>query len=91
MLTNNATGNNKLPSLVPNPSIFHTLQFERGVDDWAFFSKGLNLLIYHSLRSFGNDSTLADDHALDCLMTVMDLKIEVDNSIIEILSSIPKV
>lgn len=91
-MSTKATGNQALPSIetISNPNIYQTLQFERGVDDWACFSQGINQLLYHSIKSMGNDSTLADEHSVDCIMTVLSLKMEVEESVFYTLSNIPK-
>ena len=73
-----------------NPSVFNTLSFERDIPEWSYISMALNLLLFHSMRSLGDDNSLSDDHNVDCMQSLMSLKQEIDRSVQYSLSYIPK-
>ena len=84
--------NENLPKVetVINPSVYNTLQFERDIPEWSFISMALNLLLFHSIKSLGNDGSLSDEHTSDCMQSLMSLKQEIDRSVQYTLSYIPK-
>ena len=73
-----------------SPSVFQNLIFERDVSEWGYITTGINILLFHSIRSMGNDNALYDDHTLDALESLLRFKMEIDLSIINTLSVIPK-
>lgn len=66
---------------VLNPSIYHTLQFERDVEDWNLISQGLNLLICHSIKSRAANAYMNDEHAKNCIEAAHLLKIEIEQAV----------